>query len=364
MQPISVNGGPSAIPNLTFTSISVCTANTSQCQTIDNVLIDTGSVGLRVLSSALGGLSLQQQPGAPGPSFAECVPFVDGSYAWGPVRIADVKIAGQIASSVPIQIVADPSFGTAPVPCFDNSSPNTTPRAINSVEALGGNAILGIGNFREDCGLNCSTLVQNDYYYGCGINGCAEIAVDPMYQVKNPIALFPVDNNGVIIQLPSVSSGGAASINGWMIFGINTRDNNALGNATIYTVGDSLSTSPGNITTNYKGIDYKQSFFDSGSNGLFFPDNSIPICDNAGVFFCPSSPLSLSAKIIGQNNASLTISFSIANAKSLNASFNAFSNLGGKYNGGFDWGMSFFFGRKIFTAIAGQPGISAPYVAF
>src|SRR5579872_1335178 len=56
--PISVNGGPlltanppSAYTNGAFVSVNVCVPGTSTCQTIDDVLVDTGSFGLRILGS-------------------------------------------------------------------------------------------------------------------------------------------------------------------------------------------------------------------------------------------------------------------------------------------------------------------------
>ena len=52
------------------------------------ILIDTGSVGLRVLSSVVT-LPLPQQTGAAGAPVVECLPFVDG-FTWGPVQTADV----------------------------------------------------------------------------------------------------------------------------------------------------------------------------------------------------------------------------------------------------------------------------------
>lgn len=360
VQAISVNGGPAGVANLAFTSVTICVSgNPSQCQTVDNVIIDTGSTGLRVLSSALGNLSLPQQVGAPGPAFAECVPFLDGSYAWGPVRVADVRLGGKTAVSVPIQIIAEPTFGTAPSACANNSNPGATPSVIESVGTLGGNGILGVGVFREDCGLDCSFNINNGYYYSCDpANGCTEIAIDPMFQVKNPLALFDSDNNGIIIQLPSVPASGSSSVNGWMIFGIDTRDNNARGSATMLTLDSGAY-----LNTTYKNKTYAQSFVDSGSNGLFFPD-TIAKCSSTDPlsFYCPSSTLNLSATMSGQNGTSAIVNFSVANANALNSSFNAFINLAGTATASFDWGLPFFFGRKVYTAFETNPG--GPYIAF
>ena len=59
VQPIVVNGGTTAdsssgntYPNDAFTSVTVCVPGTSNCQMIDGVLVDTGSVGLTLLFSS------------------------------------------------------------------------------------------------------------------------------------------------------------------------------------------------------------------------------------------------------------------------------------------------------------------------
>lgn len=353
VQPIFVNGGPLGIPNLAYTSVTVCVPGTTQCKTIDNILVDTGSMGLRLVPSALGSLALPQQSAAGGDPLFACVEFVDLSHAWGPVRTADVQIGGLRASSIQIQTIGDVGANTEPVECGNGD----TTQNLATVEQMGANGILGVGLFREDCGAICGTVTNNRAYYSCPASGCAPTTADTAIQVKNPTAFFPSDNNGVIIQLPAIASSGAASVDGWMIFGIGTRENNALGSATIYQTDD-----VGYIITRYDGVDYNHSFVDSGSNGLFFPDSSIPTCANASGFYCPSGTLRLSGTLIGFNNASTTISFDVANAETLNGGFFAFDNLAGPYDGGFDWGMPFFFGRKVYTALETNP--EGPYIAF
>jgi len=92
--PISVNGGPPGIDyeDAAFASVTVCVPGTSTCQTVDNILVDTGSSGLRILSSALT-LPLPQQTSGGNP-VVECFPFVSG-YTWGPVQTADVEMASE-----------------------------------------------------------------------------------------------------------------------------------------------------------------------------------------------------------------------------------------------------------------------------
>jgi hypothetical protein len=72
------------------------------------------------------------------------------------------------------------------------------------------------------------------------------------------------------------------------------------------------------------------------------------------------------------NGARATVNFSVANADTLvtsNPGFVVFGNLGATEltATSFDWGLPFFFGRNVYTAIegAGTPGgPTGPYVAF
>ena len=47
---VTVSSGP----NFLFTTVTVCAPGTSTCATIPNVLVDTGSYGLRILASPQG----------------------------------------------------------------------------------------------------------------------------------------------------------------------------------------------------------------------------------------------------------------------------------------------------------------------
>ncbi len=76
VEPLSVNLGPEGnYPNGLYTSVTVCVPGTSSCETINNILVDTGSYGLRILASALS-LSLPAQTDGAGNPIAECAPFV------------------------------------------------------------------------------------------------------------------------------------------------------------------------------------------------------------------------------------------------------------------------------------------------
>ncbi|MGA8539702.1 MAG: DUF3443 family protein, partial [Terriglobales bacterium] len=229
---ITVDAGPAGnYANGAFTSVTVCTPGTSTCQTIDGVLVDTGSSGLRLLSSALT-LSLPQQDASDGNPVAECLPFVLG-YTWGPVQTADIQLAGEKASSVPIQVINGSAF---PLPSTSLCA-NNPGGPSNTLSTLDANGILGVGLFAQDCGGACAlppSSAQNpDLYYECPSSGCTAIAESLTQQLQNPVALFSADNNGVILELPAVGAP-EASLTGSLIFGIGTQSNNGLNGATVY----------------------------------------------------------------------------------------------------------------------------------
>ena len=130
------------------------------CATIPNVLVDTGSYGLRILASpegatgtAVTSLGLTQVRASNNLPLLECVTFLDHSYVWGPVQRADVTIAGETAGNLPIQIIGDPQFlEDVPGNCGDGNPAHNE----NSFQTLGANGILGIGLFVEDCGIGCA----------------------------------------------------------------------------------------------------------------------------------------------------------------------------------------------------------------
>jgi uncharacterized protein DUF3443 len=358
-QSIVVNAGPTNnYFNGAFTSVTVCVPGQSSCQTIDGILVDTGSTGLRVLASSLT-LSLPQQADASGSPIAECFSFLDG-YTWGPVKTADVKMGGEQASGIPVQVIGTAGLPAIPAACANSGV------SENTLDTLGANGVLGVGLFREDCGPGCVNIGSSNpgLYYSCPSAGCFGIAQSLARQVLNPVALFSTDNNGVAIQLSSVPTGGSPTATGMMVFGIGTQSNNGLGSAKVLTVDAN-----GNLLTSYGSQTYSGSYIDSGSNGIFFLDartTGLPVCTTSTDFYCPTTLSAQSATIRGINAATSPVNFNVGNADALNGRFTAFSEVAGPNPGAFAWGLSFFFGRTVFTAIEGQgtPGGVGPYFAF
>jgi hypothetical protein len=340
--------------NVPYVTVTICQPGGAACQDIDHVIVDTGSSGLRLAASALpAGMQLPSVTDAGGTAVGECAHFASG-FSWGSVRRADVRLAGATASNISVQVVGDPAAAFATVP----SDCSATGQNIGAGQ--GARGILGVGLFDEDCGRACEVSTAPAVYFGCGGSGCTSTRLAQASQVRNPVAALPSDNNGVVLVLPAVPAGGAASVTGSLILGIGTQGNNQLGGATVFTTD-----AQGFFTTTYKGVSYPSSFIDSGSNGLFFTDASIPRC---GDFYCPAGPLPLSATNTSASGVTGTVTFTLDPANQLvtDAAAAVIGGDPGAATRSFDWGLPFFFGRTVFVARSGAstPAGPGPYWAY
>lgn len=396
---VVVEDGPhgfslSANANVLYATVTVCVpggtpGNPADCQTIDHVQVDTGSVGLRVLASKVQSLNLPKVQLSQGPVTEawECFPFVIGGL-WGPNAVADVHMGNQTATVLPVQLIEDrTNAAVQPTPDCISAADNNI---LASASALGSNGILGIGSTTLDCGQNCvagnytGSFVQ---YYSCppnatSVGACAPTAVQANQQVYNPVAALPAAyNNGVVLKMPAVTDPGAATASGELIFGLNTVANNAVPAGATQVV---LGTNPNNmasylnVTTRYNGSTYLSSYLDTGTNGLFFTDNTIARCTGA-TWYCPQNTLSVSAVISDGDNPALNpvnVSFQIGNAEALFSTNNtAFHDAAGAPPASanaqpgaalsFAWGMPFFYGRQVYLSIWQQAGaVNAPWYAW
>lgn len=354
---LTTAGGPNPPgTNTFFTSVTVCIHGTVTCQTIDNIEVDTGSEGLRILQSAMTSIALPQVSDGAGDYLNNCVAFLDGSFFWGPVGIADIYIGGEESASTPIQIISSGN-PTVPTACVSGSTTND-----NTPTLLGANGLLGIGPEPTDCVLqgtdecngNLVSILPN--YFLCPSSGCSTsdgpVPVLLSQEVQNPVVGFTSpDNNGNSITFPAVATS-APSVNGRLIFGIGATNNLIPGTATILTMNGQSDF----FTTQFNGQNLTSSFIDTGSNGFFFP-SSIPTCTPSTGFYCPTTQQHLTATNIdpsGQSTSNV-VNFNIDNANNISSTDTAFGTIGGP--GGtdsFDWGAPFFYGRTVFTAIDGQ----------
>jgi len=415
---LTAGSGPTGgIVNGLYVTVTVCQHGTTTCATINNVQVDTGSIGLRLAQGTLGSVTLTPILVNNASPLEQCTQYGDTSYSWGPMELADVQIGGETASNIPVQLLgqisapASPPSATNPtaggVSCLETTpNPNllgTPPGNEDTVATLGANGILGIGGFIFDCGNSCTTVsfTVGYPYYICPNGTCQAVGVPTADQIVNPVAQFiGSDNNGVMITLPSVPSSGAVSVSGTMNFGIATRTDNALGNAVIYAL-DPCGNFP---TVNFGGNPYTDTacnntgtgmggFLDTGSTALFVSDantlKSFGISDCAsgtagfGLYCVSGGTATLSGvNLVGFGGVgSATISLNINDATTLLSPNNnnaVFNDLGGdSVTGGggspstdsWDLGLPFFLGRTVFVGIAGTAmpaGVNAPngFVAF
>jgi hypothetical protein len=355
---VTVDAGPAGSGNNVnrlYTTVTVCPAgSTTQCQTIDHVLVDTGSTGLRLLASVLNNpAAFPAVLASGGQPLLNCAQFLDNSYAWGPVGSVDVTLGGMTASSVPIQIMGSTTLPTSADQCQPGGI------ELSTVNALGANGILGMGLFQQDCGDACASNPSSGYYYTCTNASCtASVGATATLarQLTNPVVRFTTDNNGFVITLPSVSPSGAATVNGSLVFGVNTQSNNQ------YTGSSVLTTNAlGDVTTHLGNQNWRGSFVDSGSNALFFDSNTLVTCPlTSGVkdFYCPASLQSFpSVTLTGANAVNASVSFAVDNAQTIVATgYKALPTLAGPISllpnsGSFDWGLPFFYGRSVFHGI-------------
>jgi hypothetical protein len=389
---ITVGPGPNTTPaiNALYTTVTVCApGSTTNCQKIDNIQVDTGTSGLRLQASVLSpalAAALPLTTDASNNTIVECAQFADG-YAWGPVVTADMTISSETALSLPIQLIGSSAFPAAPAPCAG------TGPALDTVEAMGANGTIGLSVFAQDCGSSCALTtavgINPGFYYACASATDCTVTTVPVatlpptttagpQQVANPVTYFATDNNGLIIELPTVAANGSAAISGALVFGVDTQTNNAS------NTGDSLLTvnaTTGNVETTLLTspvIAYQKGFFDTGSNGLYFSTTGvtgltpITVCTTTLTqYYCPSSALSYEASVESSSATLVSIPFSVDNAQTLLAGGGttlAFNDLAGPTTlaGRFTWGLPFFLGRNVYAVIEGKTTTLAvgPYLSF
>jgi hypothetical protein len=363
---VVVDAGPSVgVPptpvgavNRPYVTVKVCVPGSTTCANIDHVLLDTGSWGLRLVRSVLtaGGVTLTPSAGgAAGEIIEECATFSGGAI-WGPVAPADVTLAGEVAAKLPVQLMDDTKTNADP--------PASCGSVGNDVATVLANGILGVGVFAQDCGTACvSPATPLNMYYGCtgtapGVCTAENVALTG--QVTNPVHAFATDNNGVIVDLPTLkNANGDATVQGQIIFGLATQTDNALPATGLTVLGADAN---GDFTATYNGnATVLPALIDSGTDAYAFADPTIHACTTGNFigYYCPASGLqSLSAVNTGATSAAVPsvisspVQFAIADPNSFVATATAFINLGGGQGSTrFTWGVPFFYGRKIYVGI-------------
>jgi len=348
--------------NRLYTSVTICKpGSTTLCTTIDHVLVDTGSVGLRLLASEVpADLQLDKAKTSLGNVLLGCANFLDGSFAWGPLTVADVKLGGLLAASTTVQLVGHSEYDPFQSQCSYWGDP------IITASDLGAKGILGVGLSKQDCGSACEVQgrrsARNGKYFSCINAACTSVTGTTLAtdkQLQQVVARFPTDNNGLAIQMDSVPTAGAATATGKMIFGLGTRTNNQFPTLQVlatttqgYLYGTLSSSSV------LAGGNFSSTFLDTGSNGIFF-DSYLPNCTypNDSGFYCPFTDIAFNVVLGGAGTVQARASFTLSNAAALFQKGNsALPTLGGSLNaqGLLDLGLPFFYGKTIAIGIDGM----------
>jgi|GEM_PF-2721211 N-acetylneuraminic acid mutarotase len=344
-------------------TLRVCAPNTTNCRRIRATLVDSGSTGVIVFASKLGGVSLPPVTDTTtGNTLGDCEQYVTSS-VWGWVASADVYLGSQ-KITLPIHVLDDTgSFAPPPTACTTSGTFTNTPASF------GGNGLVGINPYPDDSGL----------YYTCtaGSSGtCSAYSPSTSQMVSNPVAALPLDNNGSVVQVDALVQGNSqVAVYGMLTFGIGTASNNQPpSNLTLMQTNAS-----GSIGVAFNGSSYP-GLFDTGTSFTGFLTSklsSLPLCQSGSPgqgLYCPANTATLSTtnssfkSSIGTNS----YGFQIGNASNLLSvpqgqpqNF-ALQTLGGPTGNFVDFGAPNFFGRPIYIALDNSTTVlgPGPYCAY
>ena len=329
--PLYVDGFPcisstNPIPNIAYTNVKICApGNKANCQVIDHVQIDTGSVGLRIASSAVNRSLLQAMPYVPTSGLqilTNCVVFGSLDSLYGPVQTADVYIADKFARNVPLQI-----FGqnlTPPHGCGSTFSP---PQGVSQ---FGANGLLGVA----------LGLSEPETFYSCNNDG-SSCEPGPSTTTPNLVSKFQNDNNGVTIALNAVPSSAAVPVQGFLILGVGTQADNTPPEGTVPLQADPSS---GRINLHI-GNTTVPALIDSGTSLLLINDPSLS----------PSDTVRLGLSSYNATTPAYTVDFTVGDADTLMN--NAVIAYHAAADGGVGLpilGLPLFFGRTMYFVFDGQ----------
>lgn len=348
-------------------SVTLCVpghTDVDHCQTIPDILVDTGAAGLRIMSEALKpSLRTAFAPETHhGMAVAECLLYVQ-SAAWGSVAQADVWLGTdptldkgtkpQYGKMVPFQLIGDSRVPAPPLGC------NSQGPLEDTVEDFGSNGTIGVSP---------DTLDHNPLYYTCTASSCTRQRLAETQQVPNPVGRLPDDNNGVILQMDALSNGRVQeSSNGKLILGIGTEDNNKLApNTKIAYVNEDMGMKSITLRVGSKPASTFNALyydaFDSGTNTLTFPSlNGLSTLYPGRWWYNPDKPEVVSMSVTDDKGAT-TAGYAFTVAPTAEKDFEhyaALGQLGGHEDRMVLIGLPYFYGKTLYFAMKGAKVPSA-----
>lgn len=330
-------------------TVTVCTPGTTQCQTIPNIILSTGTgyPGFRVYSSVLN-VPLLQESDPSGNPIADCQNWGTGYTSWGPVEMADVVLGTEKASNIPIHVM-NSGFMNGSAVCAN---------AYAGPSASGYNGVLGIGQ---------ASGAPSGGYFTCPASGCVANAWTGVQPVQNPITALPQDNNGYILSFPSMALTGANGYTGTLVLGIGTETNNEpTGPVTVIPL-DSFGSLSWQATGGgaVNGVPLVE------NNAIFMvPPPSIPYCASPyTAFLCPPSDTTFNITLSAEADSGSTATYSTTQAMYPVTEYDTYQASGGAVVGSSAYaalGFSFFVGRQIYVSYPNQstPLGKGPFMGF
>lgn len=378
--------------NRPMVSLKLCVpGSATQCATVSNVILDSGSTGLRILKAALPlpfpAVPVPAQAGhnlPAGSVLAECYPFVT-SNAWGTVNAADVYLAGEPALAGAAVHLLDGAFAGGP-PVNANtgvgSSCATNGFDLLTLTSLSANGILGVLPMQYD-NKPAGNLIPANEYWACTTGGgsctlleglvpgmTATVGKGTLQLVANPVFGLPADNNGLVFEFPGIPAAGAVAAQGRLLFGIGTAANNQVPSSAAVLAFDPFA----RVT-----VVYNQAIVGTPSSVPLDTGNPVtdfsagvlgePLCTTPGLqnLLCPAAPRTFSVGLGSTQSLStarLTPTLAVGHATALltNTPNRLFDNLVANAVTP-SLGLPFFMGRTVYM---GFPSSAHPYgyVAF
>lgn len=360
--PISIGSGLNGDGiNTMYISLTMCSNSSgTSCQTVDNIILDTGSFGVKINKSALPEsfvLILPRVTTNAGNEVYACNTFGSG-YVFADEHYAALNLAGTMTNDVVVQIIENSPSAEIPDSCIAKGP-------FDDFSNFGANGIIGINPALTLS--NSSVLLYKKDINGIykALTSSEESGLPVLNQ--NPLPSLVTNNNGFVVSIPPVTQNTNTNVTGTLILGINTEANNQITNQTNLIVASESDLSVVcNSACFYSKISNPEStipaVFDSGTNGWVFMSNTLPQCDYG---YCPTSPTVWTSSVYSYNfaaNESYPISATISADEVVNGQSISFAVMPGwgyyNYNNQTLYGSPFFFGKNIYVVFPTQQNVN------
>ncbi len=351
--------------NVPLVTIKVCVPGTQICQSIDHVLLDTGSTGLSIFSNTTGGeinttmTPLPHLQDVLGRNIYDCFAYGDGFVDAGGMYQADVYIGNHKAPIQTIGVFGDSEtyFSTL---CQRNPVVNTQPSGDYVIQSPSGtigrgiNGILGIAPYKLSL-INETTAQACDSLFSCVAYQYTSVNAP-----SNILSRLTTDNNGFTLSLPSLTIPADSEYNsppftGNIILGINTKSNNIITSTPIYL------SSEGYIFC-YSGSWKANILFDTGGVAYFIGNSLINLLTPYGysivygdfIALPDNESLHITLPSYDAHNTKINLEITISDTATMKKIWAGsvipdlvFTNNIPQLSNTFDFGIPFFFGKNV-----------------